>query len=644
MMRAEMGMRLDEIRYYIRRTEQIRHLSAPKIRKNEGATAYYQRLLSNFSRIRELTEDNHIFLQNHLYPLLKHTEIPLEQDDIIFLRNCVDRMLDAQTMQNLDAALAARIADRLMIDAEQKGDLSYIIEQKDYQVLVYYILKTISDRMDGYTELSEYSRQKCREAAEYLYSYLDKEQYKQLPDVISRERVLTNARYILCLYDDKMPSRRKSPVGEAVLQIAERALALAEDDFYRRSVPKYDWNNHIVRTLQYVGSIQAMGGRARYSEEECQVVARYMTKLRTMMEEADPKKRTIGIVEARVMEVRSHYFAGLISQQDYVTELQRLFDEGKDDKEFNQSFCGGVEICIEYMLALDDEELSPDEKECLWDMYQAVLSYAARMSNNKSFIYLLECLAYMLDSYRQEAVGYDFESLCLNCMATLRPLTYVHMMMVGEISACLAKYLIDKHPVLFIGVEGCNTTDEVRSRKKEVLEFVRHSGKCHDVGKLLFLDTRYVYERNLLDEEFKLIQNHSRAGGYILERHESTKEYALVAYGHHKWYDDSAGYPLEWTNAGRPRRVVIDLVCCADCMDAATDRVGRSYSHGISLDHFIQELREQRGTRYAPYVVDLFEDEAVVAEIRMLLERDRTQMYYQAFQELQSRAEGETEK
>lgn len=639
MMRAEMGMRLDEIRYYIRRTEQIRHLSAPKIKKNEGASAYYQRLLSNFSRIRELTEDNHIFLQNHLYPLLKHTEVLLEQEDVIFLRNCIDRMLDAQTMQNLDAALAAKIADRLMLDAEQKGDLSYIIEQKDYQVLVHYILKTISDRMDGYTEFSEYSRQKCREASEYLYTYLDKEKYKQLPDVISRERVLINARYILCLYDDKTASKKKEPVGEEVLKIAERALAIAEDDFYRRSVPKYDWDNHIVRTLQYVGSIQAMGGHLRYSQEESRVVADYMTTLRTMLEEAAPGKRGIGIVEARVMEVRARYFAGLVSREHYVTELQRLFEEGKKDKDFNKSFCGGVEISIEYMLALDDKELSPDEKKCLWDMYQSILSYAAQMSNNKSFIYLLECMAYMLESYRQEAVGYEFENLCLNCMATLRPLTYVHMMMVGEISACLAKYLIDKHPVLFIGVVGCNTADEVRRHKQEVLEFVRHSGQCHDVGKLLFLDTLYVYERNLLDEEFELIQNHSRAGGYILERHESTKEYALVAYGHHKWYDDSGGYPLEWTNAGRPRRVVIDLVSCADCMDAATDRVGRSYSHGISLDHFIQELREQRGTRYAPYVVDLFEDEAVVAEIRMLLERDRAQMYYRAFQDLQNRAQ-----
>lgn len=37
---------------------------------------------------------------------------------------------------------------------------------------------------------------------------------------------------------------------------------------------------------------------------------------------------------------------------------------------------------------------------------------------------------------------------------------------------------------------------------------------------------------------------------------------------------------------------MIDLVMCCDCLDAATDTVGRIYSRGKTLDEYLEEVRE----------------------------------------------------
>ena len=46
-----------------------------------------------------------------------------------------------------------------------------------------------------------------------------------------------------------------------------------------------------------------------------------------------------------------------------------------------------------------------------------------------------------------------------------------------------------------------------------------------------------------------------------------------------------------------------------DSLDAATDNIGRCYNLAKPFRTLLEELRAQSGTRYAPNVVALFEDE-----------------------------------
>ena len=144
-----------------------------------------------------------------------------------------------------------------------------------------------------------------------------------------------------------------------------------------------------------------------------------------------------------------------------------------------------------------------------------------------------------------------------------------------------------------------------------------------------------TYGRDLVDEEMGLIMIHPAFGAYLLSRSRDTERFADIARGHHKWYDDSAGYPEDFELAASPYRTIVSIVACADCLDAATDAVGRNYKVGRDLDELIEELEAAKGTRYSPDVVELLSNEEVLAEVNEILRNQRDRNYIKTYNDLE---------
>ena len=47
---------------------------------------------------------------------------------------------------------------------------------------------------------------------------------------------------------------------------------------------------------------------------------------------------------------------------------------------------------------------------------------------------------------------------------------------------------------------------------------------------------------------------------------------------------------------------------CADCIDAATDSVGRAYSRGKTFEEMLVDLRRNSGRMFNPDLVALFDE------------------------------------
>ena len=69
----------------------------------------------------------------------------------------------------------------------------------------------------------------------------------------------------------------------------------------------------------------------------------------------------------------------------------------------------------------------------------------------------------------------------------------------------------------------------------------------------------------------------------------------------------------------------------ADCLDAATDTVGRSYNKGKTFDDYEKEIEEGAGTHYAPFLVELFSRPEVREDIIYLLGEGRNRMYRELY-------------
>ena len=140
-----------------------------------------------------------------------------------------------------------------------------------------------------------------------------------------------------------------------------------------------------------------------------------------------------------------------------------------------------------------------------------------------------------------------------------------------------------------------------------------------------------MYGRRLLDDEFMMIKSHPVTGAEIAMEHSSTRNYTDVIMGHHLWYNCAGGYPAKFDTFQSPYKTIIDLVTAADCLDAATDTVGRSYSRGKTFSEYEKEIAEGAGTRYAPFLPDLFNKPLLRQDIEYLLDTGRKKMYREAF-------------
>ena len=293
----------------------------------------------------------------------------------------------------------------------------------------------------------------------------------------------------------------------------------------------------------------------------------------------------------------------------------------------------------DYISFLEEDELNPEELKRVDEIYRNALSYIFNVPKMGLLSVTLEVYARMIYEFRELPGNITFEEMGIMSLAALHPPTYIHSQMVSRISACLVKQLLELEPELFTDVkqyldenEWCDAEEKPgQDWKKRICEYTRHAALCHDFGKIMIIDTILVYGRKLLDFEFRLIQSHPEIGGSLLSKHTSTRTYSDVARGHHLWYNAKRGYPSNFRSEESPLKTIIDIVAVADCMDAATDTVGRSYNKGKTLADYIGEVEEGVGERYAPWAPRLLKEPALNEELRHILEHERMRIYRETY-------------
>lgn len=199
-------------------------------------------------------------------------------------------------------------------------------------------------------------------------------------------------------------------------------------------------------------------------------------------------------------------------------------------------------------------------------------------------------------------------------MVNVQTSTYAHSVHVSEMAEIVMQGVLDYNPELLVGTLGYKSVQQVKRHRKKYMEFIRNAAQYHDLGKNQIPTVVTNSYRPLTDQEFNIIKKHPAFGLIYLNLAPSLNIYHDTTLGHHKWYNGKGGYPADFDNTKSPLRIMIDIVTISDCMQAATEKLGRNYKHEISFTDVMQELREDAGTRYNPDLVSLIDNHIDVAD------------------------------
>ena len=186
--------------------------------------------------------------------------------------------------------------------------------------------------------------------------------------------------------------------------------------------------------------------------------------------------------------------------------------------------------------------------------------------------------------------------------------TYAHSQHVAEMAKVLTEGIIKHKPEMFLGYLGLQSVKNVRKYQEAVKYYLYRAAVLHDLGKNDIVSVVNNNYRPLNDEEYNIIKMHPQLGLKYLEIAPSLSPFHDTTLGHHKWYNGKGGYPEDFDNTKSRRRFLIDIITLCDCMQAATEKLGRNYRKEKSFETVMEELKQGAGTRYNPELVKLIED------------------------------------
>ncbi len=623
----ELEERMQQIHKYVENMKEIRMLSTPDLSVIDNADDYEKILIKNFSKIGMLAAENRGYIDSVSPFFASEDELSdtMREATIQLIKLLVDNdsleEVDVHMSELLHKILLRKQAERLsdendrVISMAQKVKMDYLIVSS--------LTRYINDDVDKI-------RNNAIEDAKNLRKYLDKDAFSNLNDE-AKGAALQYSLMSALLYENNLYPMSLEWWEEA-LAIVERAESILNDSFYLEALPNYDWESYEFRIYYY-------GGFFAYSFIPASIAKRvhcYAQKAVTFLENCKNENilSAVNIEQMKDLKNMAAVIAGIIPARKVCNDLYTEYEK-RDITDYTLTGINknldtpSLYLSVAKMTGM---ELTEEDYDRYADIEYATIKYINRIPK-QSDVYL-KCITLLTNypMYYKEVPGaMSLEEFCLSTLAAIHPPTYVHCNMVARFAQCMARHLLNSNPELLIGFPGCESLDSVHKEKEHILKYTYHAALCHDIGKLFIIDTISMYGRGLLDEEFSMIKSHPETGAKIAKEHGSTRDYADVIMGHHVWYDCSKGYPSCFNTFESPYKTIIDIVAAADCLDAATDTVGRSYSKGKAFSDFEKEIAQESGTRYAPFLPDLFKQPMFRRDIEYLLDAGRRKMYREAF-------------
>lgn len=467
-----------------------------------------------------------------------------------------------------DMGVAFKVHQLLLAAARSREDVPMIVRELYYTGITLHYMN-VRDEGTGINLLGDAIQVYFTEAAEYMSRY---------------EQLDRNTRQYLirCVGNTRLGMSRGTHAESCrYLERFRRAMDIIQSAHYHALDPEFPWESYI------------------YSMHMDR-----MTLLTHLRQEEDPD------VARQVLES-----AGSVAQDDYSAEA------------INRKLVLAAYLSV-YAERLD-EAGAQKYRATVEQVRRSADQYLEQMPASQ-YPRVVNSAAWELSKINTSSDETANRRMLGSILAGHKP-TYVHSLMVAELTRALLQRQIETRPETLVGLLGCRSAAEVQTRREELCQMAYECGLYHDLGKcavLMYIDNN---ARRLLDEEFFCIQSHPRTGADILNRMGCGRTLALAALYHHCYYNGKGGYPNDVPSCPPEIKGIVDALSVADSLDAATDNIGRCYNLAKPFRTLLEELRAQSGTRYAPNVVALFEDERFCQQLAENTDAERKRVYLQVY-------------
>lgn len=467
-----------------------------------------------------------------------------------------------------DMGVAFKVHQLLLAAARSREDVPMIVRELYYTGITLHYMN-VRDEGTGINLLGDAIQVYFTEAAEYMSRY---------------EQLDRNTRQYLirCVGNTRLGMSRGTHAESCrYLERFRRAMDIIQSAHYHALDPEFPWESYI------------------YSMHMDR-----MTLLTHLRQEEDPE------VARQVLES-----AGSVAQDDYSAEA------------INRKLVLAAYLSV-YAERLD-EAGAQRYRATVEQVCRSADQYLEQMPASQ-YPRVVNSAAWELSKINTSSDETANRRMLGSILAGHKP-TYVHSLMVAELTRALLQRQIETRPETLVGLLGCRSAAEVQARREELCQTAYECGLYHDLGKcavLMYIDNN---ARRLLDEEFFCIQSHPRTGADILNRMGCGRTLALAALYHHCYYNGKGGYPKDVPSCPPEIKGIVDALSVADSLDAATDNIGRCYNLAKPFRTLLGELRAQSGTRYAPNVVALFEDERFCQQLAENTDAERKRVYLQVY-------------
>ena len=467
-----------------------------------------------------------------------------------------------------DMGVAFKVHQLLLAAARSREDVPMIVRELYYTGITLHYMN-VRDEGTGINLLGDAIQVYFTEAAEYMSRY---------------EQLDRNTRQYLirCVGNTRLGMSRGTHAESCrYLERFRRAMDIIQSAHYHALDPEFPWESYI------------------YSMHMDR-----MTLLTHLRQEEDPE------VARQVLES-----AGSVAQDDYSAEA------------INRKLVLAAYLSV-YAERLDDAG-AQRYRATVEQVRRSAYQYLEQMPASQ-YPRVVSSAAWELSKISSSSDETANRRMLGSILAGHKP-TYVHSLMVAELTRALLRRQIETRPETLVGLLGCRSAAEVQARREEFCQTAYECGLYHDLGKcavLMYIDNN---ARRLLDEEFFCIQSHPRTGAAILNRMGCGRTLAPAALYHHCYYNGKGGYPNDVPSCPPEIKGIVDVLSVADSLDAATDNIGRCYNLAKPFRTLLKELRAQSGTRYAPNVVALFEDDRFCQQLAENTDAERKRVYLQVY-------------